>query len=90
MAWEKHPSTPQTEAPSYRLAFQDMDFLCRDDLRPVRLQLELLKPELIQKEQGVRSTVVVFGGTRVVENAWARRRCPRWRWCWSACCRWCG
>ena len=40
----------------------------REELRPVRLQLELLKPELIQDEQGVRSTVVAFGGTRVVQR----------------------
>ena len=37
------PDTPQTRAPAYRLAFADDDFLCRDELRPVRLQLELLK-----------------------------------------------
>jgi uncharacterized protein (TIGR00730 family) len=46
----------------------------RVELRPVRLQLELLKPELIMQEQGVQSTVVVFGGTRVVERAEAERR----------------
>ncbi|MGE0845860.1 MAG: LOG family protein [Flavobacteriaceae bacterium] len=69
MAWEKHPSTPQTEAPSYRLAFQDMDFLCRDDLRPVRLQLELLKPELLMQEREIKSTVVVFGSARIHESA---------------------
>jgi len=40
------PVTPQTQAPSYKLAFADEDFMCREDLRPVRLQLELLKPEL--------------------------------------------
>ena len=40
-------STPQTESPSYKLAFQDDDFLLREDLRPVRFQLELLKPELL-------------------------------------------
>ncbi|WP_276931676.1 LOG family protein, partial [Elstera cyanobacteriorum] len=33
-------------------------------LRPVRLQLELLKAELVQQEQGVESTVVVFGSAR--------------------------
>ncbi|MGB0799512.1 MAG: lysine decarboxylase, partial [Planktomarina sp.] len=41
------PDTPQTRAPAYRLAFNDDDFLCRDELRPVRLQLELLKPEVM-------------------------------------------
>jgi hypothetical protein len=39
------PDTPQARSPAYRLAFADPDFLCRDELRPVRLQLELLKPD---------------------------------------------
>lgn len=59
------PDTPQTRSPSYRLAFADDDFLCRDELRPVRLQLELLKPELMQDEAGIRTTVVLFGGARI-------------------------
>ena len=59
------PDTPQTRAPSYRLAFADEDFLCRDELRPVRLQLELLKPELLMNEADVKSTVVLFGGARI-------------------------
>ncbi|WP_116085138.1 LOG family protein [Tropicimonas sp. IMCC34011] len=63
------PDTPQTRAPAYRLAFADDEFLCRDDLRPVRLQLELLKPELAMTEAGVESTVVLFGGARVPRPA---------------------
>ncbi len=59
------PDTPQTRAPAYRLAFDDTDFLCREDLRPVRLQLELLKPELMLDEAGVKTTVVMFGGARI-------------------------
>jgi hypothetical protein len=59
------PDTPQTRSPSYRLAFADPEFLCRDDLRPVRLQLELLKPELAMNEAGIDSTVVLFGGARI-------------------------
>lgn len=49
---------------AYKLAFQDDAFLLRDELRPVRLQLELLKPELIQQEQGIESTIVIFGSAR--------------------------
>ncbi|MCQ0094045.1 LOG family protein [Roseovarius sp. M141] len=64
---EQVPDTPQTRAPAYRLAFNDMDFMCREDLRPVRLQLELLKPELILNERGIKSTVVLFGGARIPE-----------------------
>ena len=62
---EQVPDTPQTRAPAYRLAFTDDDFLCREDLRPVRFQLELLKPELILNERGIESTVVLFGGARI-------------------------
>jgi uncharacterized protein (TIGR00730 family) len=61
------PETPQTRSPAYRLAFHDPEFLCRDELRPVRLQLELLKPQLEMDERGVRSTVVLFGGARIPE-----------------------
>lgn len=61
------PDTPQTRAPTYRLAFADPDFLCRDELRPMRLQLELLKPEMVLAEKGIESTVVLFGGARIPE-----------------------
>ncbi len=61
-------------SPSYRRADQDVDFLTRDDLRPVRLQLELLKPELIQQEQGIRSTIVVFGSSRLTDPPKATAR----------------
>ena len=59
------PDTPQTRSPTYALAFADEDFLCREELRPVRLQLELLKPELVLDEEDVVSTVVMFGGARI-------------------------
>jgi hypothetical protein len=57
--------TLQTQSPSYRLAFADQEFLLRDELRPVRLQLELLKPELLLSEHRIDSTVVVFGSARI-------------------------
>ncbi|MEO0063178.1 MAG: hypothetical protein RLZZ08_1738 [Pseudomonadota bacterium] len=57
--------TPQTEHPAYRLAFRDVDFLLRDDLRPVRFQLELLKPELLLDEARVGSTLVMYGSARI-------------------------
>lgn len=65
----KVPDTPQTRAPSYKLAFADEEFLLRDDLRPVRWQLELLKPEIGMDEAGVDSTIVLFGGARIPEPA---------------------
>ncbi len=63
------PDTPQTRAPSYALAFADKEFLCRDELRPVRLQLELLKPEMLLDDAGIESTIVLFGGARIPEPA---------------------
>ncbi len=65
------PSIPQTESEAYKLAFQDMDFLVREDLRPVRFQLELLKPELFLQEAKVGSTFVFYGSARIPspENA---------------------
>jgi uncharacterized protein (TIGR00730 family) len=59
------PDSPQGRSPAYRLAFADPDFMMRDELRPVRLQLELLKPELMMSEYGIESTVVLFGGARI-------------------------
>jgi len=58
---------------AYRLAFTDVDFLLREELRPIRLQLELLKPELVQNEHGVDSTIVFFGSARVVATEVAER-----------------
>lgn len=63
------PDTPQTRAPAYRLAFADPDFLTREELRPVRLQLELLKPQLVMDERGITSTIVLFGGARIPDPA---------------------
>ncbi|MFN4113652.1 MAG: LOG family protein [Sphingomonadaceae bacterium] len=57
--------TPQTEHPAYRLAFQDRDFLLREELRPIRFQLELLKPEMLLDEAGVGSTLVMYGSARI-------------------------
>ena len=67
-----HVDTAQTQSPSYALSFQDPDFLLRDELRPVRLQLELLKPELILEEQNIESTVVIYGSARMVDSETAR------------------
>jgi len=54
---------------SYIPADRDTEFMQREELRPLRLGLELLKPELIQKEQGIQSTIVVFGSARLQEPA---------------------
>ena len=59
------PSVPQTESSAYKLAFQDTEFLLREDLRPVRFQLELLKPELLLNEANIGSTFVFYGSARI-------------------------
>jgi len=61
-------------SPAYKVAFQDLGFLDTDELRPVRLQLELLKPEVVLQEQNIKSTIVVFGGTRIAEPKVAKER----------------
>ena len=66
--------SPQTTSESYRLAFDDQEFLLRDELRGVRLQLEIMKPEIIQQEFGINSTVVMFGGARIPDPATAAKR----------------
>ena len=54
--------------PSYQVAYKDLDFIGSEDLRPVRLHLELLKPEKMMEEAGIHSSVVVFGGTQVASK----------------------
>jgi hypothetical protein len=66
---DQSPRTPS----SYILADRDSEFLQREELRSIRIGLELLKPELIQREQGIRSTIVVFGSARLQEPAAAAR-----------------
>ncbi|HEX5536912.1 MAG TPA: TIGR00730 family Rossman fold protein [Sphingobium sp.] len=67
---EAHDATvtvesPQTQSSAYRLAFQDTEFLLREDLRPVRFQLELLKPQLLLDEAKIVSTFVFYGSARI-------------------------
>ena len=57
--------TPQTSSAAYKLAFQDNEFLLREDLRPVRFQLELLKPQLLMDEARIESTFVFYGSARI-------------------------
>ena len=72
----KAPSRYAGPESSYRLAFTDTAFLLQEDLRPVRMQLELLKPEMVQREHGIEATIVIFGSARILapEVAQARLR----------------
>ncbi len=67
------PSLYNGPESAYRLAFTDTEFLLREELRPVRMQLELLKPELVQQELGIESTIVIFGSARIVPRDVAER-----------------
>jgi uncharacterized protein (TIGR00730 family) len=62
---------------SYIPADRDTEFLQRDELRSVRLGLELLKPELIQTDEGIDSTIVVFGSARLKEPGAAQQELQR-------------
>ena len=64
-AAEGVPDTPQTRSPAYRLAFDDPELLLRDEMRGLRLQLEMTKAERLMDEAGVVSTVALFGGARI-------------------------
>ncbi len=64
---------PDQHSSSYIPADKDTEFLQRDELRPIRIGLELMKPELIQKEENIQSTIVVFGSARLQEPAVARQ-----------------
>ena len=80
--FEEDPGAPARiqallDAPSYRRADQDVDFLERDEAHGLRLHLDYLKPELLLTEQGARHTIVVFGSTRIAEPATAQRRVDR-------------
>ena len=59
--------TPQSSSAAYTRADSDSEFLQRDELRAARLQLEWSKTELIHQDEGIESTIVVFGSARLVE-----------------------
>ncbi len=68
-----NPDTEQTRSTSYRLAYNHREFMLRDELRPVRLQLELLKADLVQEELGIDSSVVIFGSARIPDEETAQK-----------------
>ena len=67
-AWAELQHLSSDDSPlkpdAYRLAFADPEFLLRRETRGLRMQLEMLKPELEQQAQGIEHTVVVFGSAR--------------------------
>lgn len=63
----------QLQSPAYRLAYHDFDFMIRDELRPVRLQLELLKAELTLAEQRIDAVIVIFGSAKILDSTVAQQ-----------------
>jgi uncharacterized protein (TIGR00730 family) len=61
---EKHEPSAQVASSAYRLAFDDPEFLLREEMRGVRLMLELTKPEMIMRQHNVENTIVMFGSAR--------------------------
>jgi uncharacterized protein (TIGR00730 family) len=57
-------NTAQRRSPSYKLPVEDVDFLLRDEMRDIRFALEYAKAELLLRDWGIRSTVIVFGSAR--------------------------
>jgi len=64
-------------ADAYRLAFADPEFLLRRETRGIRFQLEMLKPDLAQRDAGIENTVVVFGSARFREMSEAQEMLER-------------
>jgi uncharacterized protein (TIGR00730 family) len=65
------------QADAYRLAFADPEFLLRRETRGIRLQLEMLKPDLAQREAGIENTIVVYGSARFREASEAQEQLVR-------------
>jgi uncharacterized protein (TIGR00730 family) len=71
---ERHALISAIKAsPSYYSAFDDEELLMKDELRPLRLQLEFVKPELYLREHNIKSTIVLFGSTRIAPAAVAKK-----------------
>jgi uncharacterized protein (TIGR00730 family) len=74
---EEDPNAPARvqailRSPSYRRADADVDFMARDSMRGVRLEIDYFKPELLFEQNHIRHTIVVFGSTRISEPASAQ------------------
>lgn len=69
-----NPAEAQIASPSYLLPIEDTQFLLRDEVRAMRFALEYSKADLLLRDWGIRSTIIVFGSARVPSpervNAW--------------------
>ena len=62
------------ESPTYRIAHKDPDLLHSNDMRGVRMLLEITKPDLHLETAGIESTIIVFGGVMIVDKDTAQHR----------------
>ncbi len=54
---------------NYQLAHEDRELLNSDEMRGVRMLLEINKPEKILEEQKILSTIIVFGGASLSDKS---------------------
>ena len=59
---------------SYKLAHEDIGFLSRDEMRGVRMLLEITKPDLILEANKILSTIIIFGGASITEESNTKKR----------------
>jgi len=54
---------------TYKLAYEDIGLLNRNEMRGVRMLLEITKPDLILEENKILSTIIIFGGASIAEES---------------------
>ena len=59
---------------TYKLAHEDIGLLSRNEMRGVRMLLEITKPDLILEENKILSTIIIFGGASITEEANIKKR----------------
>ena len=62
------------ESTTYKIAHEDSDLLNSNTMRGVRMLLEITKPDLYLEAAGIESTIIVFGGARIVDKETAGQR----------------
>ena len=59
---------------TYKLAHEDIGLLSRNEMRGVRMLLEITKPDLILEENKILSTIIIFGGASIAEESNTKKR----------------
>ena len=53
---------------TYKLAHEDIDLLSRNEMRGVRMLLEITKPDLILEENKILSTIIILKMQVLLKN----------------------